>query len=329
MDRHKERGKCVIAVFGPTGVGKTAVGVELAVALGIPVISCDSLQLYRGLPILTNQPSPRELALAPHKMVAVSDPEEEWSAARYAEAVQPLIQDSLARRGRALLVGGTGLYMRAALAPLATAPPVPRTLQSQLEQRLATEGLPALACELARLDPEAAATVDLKNPRRVLRAMGVVLAGQRLGEKWSGRADLWQPDYHFPTLVVGLVMERGELYQRINLRTRQMLAQGAIEEVKAVLERWRFLQLEASDGPEAPTRGVGKAIGFRLIKDYLDGHLAYEELEARLAASTRAYARRQLTWMRKMRDVVIMDAHAKSPKDLAGDIIALAEARAG
>ena len=369
-------GGCVIAVFGPTGVGKTPVAVELAALLGTHVISCDSLQVYRGLPVLTNQPSEAELARAPHELVAIADPAEEWSADRYAQVAVPALERNLKEHGRALMVGGTGLYMRAALAPLDTAPPVPPALRAALELRAAREGLPALHAELARLDPEAAAAIDPRNARRVLRALGVITAAREAQEplgqgaeaegptaarlpgqdpqarRWSGRSDLWHPHYRHPTVLVGLTRGRAELYERINLRTQRMLAEGAIEEVEALLRERGATECREPAAPSplqrpyaapppphrrsaaaapppdpALMRGIGKAIGFRLIVDYLYAKLGRDELEERLAAGTHAYARRQLTWMRKMDGIVIMDAGATKPEAMAAEIVALANSR--
>lgn len=306
----------VVGVLGPTGVGKTTIGIELARRLGTRVISCDSLQLYRGLPVLTNQPLPEELAAVPHAMVAVADPLDEWSAARYAACVKPLMEQDLARSGRALLVGGTGLYLRAAVGPLEARPEVPPALQKELETRAAKEGPEALHRELVELDPQAAACIHPRNTRRVIRALGVILAGAPEGPtRWSGRHDLWEARYWYPTVIVGLTMPRDELYRRINLRTRQMLERGAVEEVAGVLAG-----CDQRVGARALARGVGKAIGFRLVEAHLRGELSREELEDRLAAATRAYARRQLTWMRKVPGIVIMNVYGRAPEAVAADI---------
>mgnify|MGYP000897191931 CR=1 FL=1 len=311
----------VVGVLGPTGVGKTAVGVELAAMLGTRVISCDSLQIYRGLPILTNQPSGAERCGVRHEMVGIAEPLEEWSAAQYARAVRPLIEQDLETGGAALLVGGTGLYMRAAVAPLAAPPPAPRVLQQELEARAAIEGPAALHAELSRLDPAAAAAIDPRNVRRLVRALAVVKTSVSVeGDevRWSGRSDLWDPIYYHHTMLVGLTLPRTELYARINLRTQHMLQQGAVAEVAAILEQHG----RTEEGRRALERGIGKAIGFRLLAAHLEGEMSLEEVEEKLSAATRAYARRQLTWMRKMPGVVIMDVSGREPGDVAAEIAA-------
>lgn len=388
----------VIGILGPTGVGKTQVGIALAARLGVRVISCDSLQIYRGMPVLTNQPSATEINAVPHEMIGVADPTEEWSAARYAQAVRPLIEADLARVGHALLVGGTGLYMRAAVGPLAAPPPTPPALQAELEARAERDGPEALHRELALLDATAAASIHPRNVRRVVRALGALLAtrgavtdvasvessagaspgasrapsaaqaarktagdssvmrsaekdagrmakeeageaaqadareaasvgtgeaaqagageaARKMPYRWSGRSDLWAPRYHHPTVLVGLTLPREELHRRINTRTGEMLRAGAVQEVAAVLAAY-----SGGQGGRDLARGIGKAIGFRIIAEHLAGGSGYNEVEGRLAAATRGYARRQLTWMRKVPGIVIMDVSERDPVAVAADI---------
>lgn len=303
-----------MAIFGPTGVGKTAVGLEVARALGTRVISCDSLQVYRGLPVLTNQPSALELAEVRHEMVGVAEPQEEWSAARYARAVEPLIEADLDGTGLALLVGGTGLYLRAALAPLAAAPVADPEVRRELERRAEEEGPETLHRELAAADADAAVAIHPHNRRRLVRALEAVETARRAGAadpRWSGRTDLWHPRYRWPTLVFGLSMDRAELHQRINRRTEEMLRDGAVEEVRVV---------EAA-GIAGLERGVGKAIGYREIATHLAGKTSLDECRERLQTATRAYARRQLTWMRKMDDVVIIDASCREAAEVGASIL--------
>ncbi len=217
----------VIGLLGPTAVGKTAVAVALARALGTRVISCDSMQVYRGFAVLTDQPQSPQPGGVQHALVGFADPAEALSAVQYAAMARPLLAADVAA-GAAVIAGGTGLYLRAALAPLSTAPADPE-LRTALEARAAAEGAGALHAELSRLDPQAAAEVDPKNPRRVVRALEAVLAGG--GTRWSGREDLWDPVYDHPTLVVGLVRARDILAARIAARSARMLEDGAVEEV--------------------------------------------------------------------------------------------------
>src|SRR5680860_563257 len=164
----------VIAIFGPTGVGKTSVAVEVAERLGVSVISCDSMQLYQGFPVLTNQPRLQETRGVKHELVAVADSQEEWTAVEYGRRAQEAIDRSRAETGWALLVGGTGLYMRAALAPLSAPRAHDPQLRAELTRRGEEEGVDKLYRELEELDANAARTVEQKNLRRVVRALEVV-----------------------------------------------------------------------------------------------------------------------------------------------------------
>lgn len=305
----------VVGVLGPTGVGKTAVGVELARILGTCVISCDSMQLYRGFPVLTNQPSPDEVAVVRHELIGCAEPSEAFSAARYAGVAHPLIDECLRSTGRALLVGGTGLYMRAALAPLDVEPQADFDVRTALEGRARIEGAEALHGELARVDPAAAERIDSRNVRRVIRALETV---STTGRTWSGRDDLWAPSYSHPTLIVGLSLERAELYGRIHERAVRMVEGGAIDEVQ------RFRKEHGWERTQPGGAGIRSAIGYRDICLYLEGRLTLDELAGRIAAATRRYARRQLTWLRKVEGAVIIDVQERSPRDIAEEIAALA-----
>jgi tRNA dimethylallyltransferase len=311
-------GARVIGLLGPTGVGKTAVAAELAGLLGTRIVSCDSMQVYAGFRVLTNQPwAPRDRGDL-HTLVGFLDPGETMSAGEYAKLAQPLIEEELAEHGWALVVGGSGLYMRAALAPLAATGPVDVELRGQLEERARSQGAEGLHAELARLDADAAASIDHRNVRRVIRALEAVHGGER----WSGREDLWKPAYYRPTLIVGLSMDRAVLAERIRARTAMMLAAGAVEEVS----RFRDERGDAVTRPGRP--GISCAIGYEQIWEYLAQEQGLAETEERLSAATRGYARRQYTWLRKVRDTVMIETEGRDPGDIARQIVALAD-RAG
>lgn len=307
----------VIGLLGPTAVGKSAVAARLAASLGIRVISCDSMQIYRGFPVLTNQPSLEERRGVEHALIGFLDPSEAFSAAAYAGCARPLISADIARGGVALLTGGTGLYLRAAVAPLAVAPGDPK-VRARLEERAAAEGVGALHRELARLDPAAAQAVDSRNARRVIRALEAVMVG---GKQWSGRDDLWAPDYDRPTLIVGLTLDRDELYECIDARAGRMIREGAVDEVLRFREE-RGLEATAPGGP-----GIRSAIGYGEICRYLGGEISREEAAAEMAAATRRYARRQLTWLRKLKDAVMIDVQDRDPEAIAREILDLALAK--
>jgi tRNA dimethylallyltransferase len=305
----------VVGLLGPTGVGKTAVASELARLLGARVISCDSMQVYRGFPVLTNQPSVEESAACGHELVGCVEPGQTFSAAEYAARARLLIEDDLDGAGWALVVGGTGLYMRAALAPLAVAAGGNPTLRDRLEARAAADGPGALHAELARLDPAAAQAIDCRNVRRVIRALEAVTT---TGKAWSGRDDLWSPAYSHPTLVVGLVLERTELCSRIDARAARIFNEGAVEEVR------RFREQSAPTESQPGGAGIRSAIGYPEICRYLDGQQTATDTIDQIAAATRRYARRQLTWLRKLEDAVIIDVRDTAPRQTAQKIADLA-----
>ena len=338
-----EGGGLVIAILGPTGVGKTEVASLLALELGVRVISCDSMQIYRGFPVLTNQP--RQVAAAGevvHELVGVAEPEEEWSAARYGRKARAFIDADIASTGWALIVGGTGLYMRAALAPLAMSKAFDPERRAALEHIAATEGPDRLHDRLAAADPETARRIHPHNVRRVVRALEIIETEGVAA--LSERSDLWRPAYRHPTLQIVLTADRHELYERIELRAQEMVRAGAVEEVR----RHRGLRLptDPSEAPEsaalaalaptdraptgrapaagaaAPTpRGIERAIGYQELAAYLDGEISLEEATAALAAATRRYARRQATWVRKLEDAVIIDTSGRGAREVAAEVL--------
>lgn len=311
----RNRGR-VIGILGPTGGGKTAVAVEVARALSIRVISCDSMQLYRGFPVLTNAPTPTECAAAPHELVGCLDPGHPVSAVEYARMARPLIEEDLAEKGWALIAGGTGLYMRAALAPLDAPAEGSPELRERLEALAISEGPRALHLRLEALDATAASRIDARNVRRVARALeSVILTGRR----WSERDDLWSPVYHFPTLIVGLNLDRGELYSRIDARAEAIVRQGAVDEVQ------RYRVERGTDLVKPGAAGIESAIGFREIMGFLEGRHTLGEIVLDVAAATRRYARRQLTWLRKLEDAVIIQVQDRGPEQVADEILTLAQ----
>ena len=312
----------VIALLGPTGVGKTGVAVALSRRLGVRVISCDSMQMYRGLPVLTNQPSIRETGLAPHELVGTLDPDAECTTIEYAALARPLIDEDMRTGGRALICGGTGLYMRAALAPLEAAPTSEPDARRHLEERAAREGASLLHAELARRDPDAATRIDPRNVRRVVRALEVAMSPG--GSGWSGRDDLWKPRYFHRTFVFGLTMDRSALYRRIDRRAAEMLEGGAVEEVRD--HRAQVASATCAAGRtvgSSEARGVRQAIGYRQICRYLDGLQSWEQTVVEVAGATRRYARRQETWLRKVSDAVMIDVQDRAAEEISEEILSL------
>jgi tRNA dimethylallyltransferase len=292
----------VIALFGPTGVGKTAVAVALARALLArgerPVaISADALQVYEGLEIVTGVASAAERAELEHRLTSFLPIDASFSAGQYAELAHAEIDDALAQGRRPIVVGGTGLYLRAALTELDLRPPPAGGARERWTAELQRLGAPALHALLARRAPWAAEEIDPNDRQRIVRSLELLDAGEL--EPLEGPSQLWTADVRRPTLLVGLVMEREALYGRIDARVDRMLAQGAREEVLAA---------HATGASET----ARKALGFE--------ELLSDDVEA-MKRRTRNYARRQLTWMRKLAGVTLIDVTDRAPDSVAAEIL--------
>jgi tRNA dimethylallyltransferase len=292
----------VVAIFGPTGVGKTAVAIALADRLRAagedPVaVSADALQLYRGLEVLTGAADAGERAALEHRLQGIADVTETFSAGRYARLAHAQIDALVAARRRPIVVGGTGLYLRAALADLDLRPPPEPAARERWTAELARRGPAALHAELTRRAPHAAAQVPPSDPQRLVRALELLDAGQAPPQR-PGASQLWTADTRHPTLLAALVMERDALYARIDARVDSMVAAGAVEEVRR------------ADAAGA-SRTARAALGFgQLLAGDVDG----------MKAATRRYAKRQLTWLRKLPGVLRIDVTGREPEDVAGEV---------
>jgi len=275
----------VVLLSGPTGVGKSAAALALAGRIGGEIVNGDSLQVYRGLDIGTAKPEAADRARVPHHLFDLLEPDEPFNALAFQAAADQVIA-AITNRGRIpLVVGGTGLYLRALLFGLCEMPPVDPVLRAELENRLRREGAPALHVELGRLDPEMAARLAPRDKTRVLRALETVLATGESLARYQERHRFQTPRYDF--LHLYLDMERERLYQRINRRVEVMLERGLEAEVRGLLERGFSPQLKPL-----------KSIGYRQMIDYLAGRLDYRAMVVDIQQATRRYAKRQLTWLR-------------------------------
>jgi tRNA dimethylallyltransferase len=289
----------VVAIFGPTGVGKTGVAVALAEHLRArgedPVaVSADALQLYQGLETLTGVERTDALEQRLVGIVAVT---ETFSAGRYAPLAHAEIDAALAAQRRPIVVGGTGLYLRAALADLDLRPPPDPAVRARWTRHLEIRGAESLHAELARRGPDAAARIPPTDGIRIIRALELLDAGHEP----PGGDQLWTTATRHPTQLFALTMDREALYARIDARVDAMVAAGAAEEVR-----------RADAAGASPT--ARKALGF---EELLEG-----DVEA-MKRATRRYARRQLTWLRKLPAVHHMDLTDRDPRDAAAEIAAM------
>jgi tRNA dimethylallyltransferase len=302
--RRSER-PAVLALFGPTAVGKTAIAIALAERLRErgedPVaVSADALQVYAGLELLTGAATPTERAALEHRLLSFLPLDASFSAGEYAALAHAEIDGLLAAGRLPLVVGGTGLYLRAALSELDMRPPPPEGAREYWTAELQTHGAASLHAELGRRAPWAAEELEPNDAQRVVRALELLDAGEL--EPPEGPSQLWSDDLRHPTLLVGLVMEREELYARIDARVEEMLAAGVREEVR----------LAHAAGASDTAR---KALGF---EELLAGDVE------RMRRRTRNYARRQMTWMRKLAGVHVVDVSGRDPASVAEDILAAA-----
>jgi tRNA dimethylallyltransferase len=294
----------VIALFGPTGVGKTAVAIGLADRLRElgedPVaVSADALQVYAGLEILTGAATPPERARLEHRLLSFLPVDATFSAGQYSELAHAEIDGLLDAGRRPIVVGGTGLYLRAALTELSLRPAPAEGIRERWLEELARRGPQALHALLAQRAPWAAAEIEPGDRQRIVRSLELLESGEL--EPPNGESELWSTSMRRPTLLVGLVMEREQLYERIDRRVDQMLVAGVVDEVR-----------RASASGASPT--ARKALGF---EELLAG-----DVEA-TKRRTRNYARRQLTWMRKLASVNVLDTTGRSAEDVASSVIAL------
>ena len=286
----------VLAIFGPTASGKTAVAEEIARRVPAELVSADSMQVYRGLPILTAQPE------RPTRLVAIWALDHDASVVEYQELAHRAIDDALARDRTPVVVGGTGLYLRAALSDLAPPPPGDRQRWERLYDRLGPERAHDL---LAERDPPAAERVHRNDRRRVVRALEVADLGESLQ---ASRDTLWSSDTRHPTLVFGLEVPRDELERRIVVRTDAMFAAGVDEEVRRALVG-------------SVSRTARHALGLDEI-----ARLPRNDAKAAVVLRTRRYAAYQRKWMRKMPNLIRVEA-ARPADEVADEILEVARAR--
>jgi tRNA dimethylallyltransferase len=292
----------IIALFGPTGVGKTAIAVALAARLRErgedPVaVSADALQVYAGLETLTGVASPAEQAALEHRFVSFLPTDATFSVGQYSELAHAEIDGLLAEQRRPIVVGGTGLYLRAALTDLDLRPPPVEGVRERWTSELEKHGAPALHATLAERAPWAAQEIEPNDRQRVVRALELLDQGEL--EPPEGPSQLWSDELRHPTLLAGLTMEREELYSAIDARVEAMLARGARGEVQ---------RAHAAGASET----ARKALGFE--------ELLLGDVE-RMKRRTRNYAKRQLTWMRRLAGVQLIDVTGRDPSAVAREIL--------
>ena len=282
----------IICVAGPTACGKTKMGVLLAQKYHGEVVSVDSMQIYRGMTIGTAAPTQEEMEGIPHHMVAVADPAEPWSAARYAEMAIPIVDDILARGNMPVLVGGTGLWMDALIQGRTFAKGAAGgKIRAELQQRLEQEGMEPLLAELRQVDPASAERLHPADEKRILRALEVYLETGKTITAHNEETKQLPPRYD--AVWIGLQFaDREDMKELIDRRVDAMVEAGLLDEVERLLK---------SGLPRTATSL--QAIGYKEFLGVLDGTATVAEAVAEVKLRSRQYAKRQLTWLRKNQEI--------------------------
>lgn len=271
--------KTLIVIVGPTGSGKTDLSIGVAEHFRCPILSTDSRQFYRGIPIGTAQPEPEQLERVEHHFIASHSLQDDFNCGAYEVAALQRLEELFIGHDVVVAVGGSGLYVKALTEGMDDLPEVDAFLRKQLSERLQKEGLEALGEELYRLDPDFYAVVDRKNPARVLRALEVCIA---TGKPYSSLRTGTRRHRPFNIIKIGTKMDRAELYDRINRRVDMMIEAGLEQEAREVYPLRHLNSLQT--------------VGYREMFDYFDGVTTRDEAIELIKRNSRRYAKRQLTW---------------------------------
>jgi len=292
----------LVAILGPTGAGKSTLAVTLAQQFSGEIVSCDSVAVYRDFDIGTAKPTREQRALAPHHLVDIAEPGEPFTAGDYARLARSAVCEIQARGRLPIVVGGTGLYLRALLEGLFPGPQRSEELRERLRQRATERGSPHLHTILRRLDPSVAANIHANDAPKLIRAIEVCLTSrQRMSDLWKQRGR--DPLQGFRVLRIGLNPPREKLYERINLRAQQMFAGGLVDETRTLLTHYAESRVSALD-----------SLGYRQARQFLAGELTLEQAIAAARQGHRNYAKRQMTWFRREPDVVWLEGFGDDPQ---------------
>lgn len=279
--------KRLIVIVGATGSGKTDASIRLARKLGAPIISTDSRQIYRGIPIGTAQPTAEQLAAAEHHFIATHELTENFSCGQFEVQALALLEKLFTRCDNVVAAGGSGLYIKALCEGMDDLPATDDRLRATLNERMRSEGIGSLLADLQRLDPEYYLQVDRDNPSRVLRAVEVCM---QTGRPYSSMRTGQRRKRDFEIIKIGIDMERETLYDRINRRVDQMIADGLEEEARKVYPLKHLNSLQT--------------VGYREMFDWFDGLTDRETAIELIKRNSRRYAKRQLTWFRRDAEII-------------------------
>ncbi len=295
----RSESRTILVLLGPTGVGKSRTSLKLALKFGGEIINCDSMQVYRGFDIGTDKPPAHDRKAVPHHLLDLVDPEVQFTAADFVAGALGAIRDIRRRKRLPIVVGGTGLYVRALLEGLFPGPGRNPEIRRRLEDEAAVEGLENLFRRLETIDPDYARTIRGRDRVRIIRALEVhEVSGKTMSEHFPATESFVK---EFRTVKIGLDLDRKDLYSRIEDRVDRMFEAGLPAEVERLIGRG-----VREDAPPF------KALGYKWVLKSLKGEINLEEAKARTKLDTRHYAKRQMTWFRKMEGIVWF-----SPEDYA------------
>ncbi len=303
MDKKK-----LIAIVGPTAVGKTAVAIELAEHLGTEIISADSRQIFKEMEIGTAKPSAEDMARVKHHFINIKSIEEEYNAGQFGRDSMELIGKLFTEHDQLILCGGSGLYVKALLEGFDDMPTIPIGMRVEIVEQYERNGLDWLQDEVKKIDPEFFSKVDVKNPHRLIRALELNRAsGQRVGAFRRKK----QKELPFEVIKLGLELPRAELFHRIDDRMDRMIEQGLFEEAEKFYPRKQLNALQT--------------VGYQEIFGFLDEEYDREEAVRLLKRNSRRYAKRQLTWFKKDKEIVWNSAEEvfKDPKIINSKLVSL------
>ena len=299
--------KTLLLIVGPTGVGKTELAIKVAERYGSPIVNCDSRQIYRHIPIGTAAPTAEEQARVKHYFVATRELEENYNAGQYERDALALLDELFKEHDIVVMSGGSMLYADAVCEGLDDLPSVPEEIRERIRLRVTEEGLAWLQAEVQRLDPEYWKIVDQQNPARLAHCVEICLTTGRtyssLRTKESTEYRVQNTERSFRIVKVGLDRPRAELYARINERVKQMIADGLVDEAKAVYPKRALNSLQT--------------VGYRELFAYFDGEYDLNRAIELIQQNTRHYAKRQMTWFRRDKEIHWLNAKDSYEKNSA------------
>lgn len=284
--------KTLLLIVGPTGVGKTELSLRIAERYKAPIVSCDSRQIYREIPIGTAAPTAEEQARVKHYFIGTRSLEEDYNAGEYERDALVLLEELFKTHGVVVMVGGSMLYADAVCHGLDDLPSVPSDIRAHVKAQYEAHGIAWLQAEVQRLDPVYWEEVDQHNPARLAHCVELSLT---IGQPYSSLRTRSRKERPFRILKIGITRERDELYARINERVKQMIADGMVEEARSVYPKRSLNSLQT--------------VGYRELFDYFDGQYDLDRAIELIQQNTRHYAKRQMTWFRKDKEIQWLNAH--------------------